>query len=146
MDLVYATTMLSQGGRGGQMQSDDGAFKLKLSVPPEMGGTKDAAPGPNPEMLVGGALAAALDHSVRHIARQGKLPVKGCYVESKLSQFQDFEGGYRMALSMVVYLAGPLDQPTADDLVQRAQGICPFQAAIKNNVTVNLKAVLDTPA
>lgn len=34
MDLVYSTTMLSQGGRGGQMQSDDGGFKLKLSVPP----------------------------------------------------------------------------------------------------------------
>ena len=68
------------------------------------------------------------------------------YLPSERLVFQDFEGGYRMALSMVVYLAGPLDQPTADDLVQRAQGICPFQAAIKNNVTVNLKAVLDTPA
>jgi osmotically inducible protein OsmC len=145
MDLIYSTTVLTQGGRGGQMQSEDGSFKQKLVVPPEMGGPKDAAPGPNPEMLMAGAFAAALDHSVRHIARQGKLPLKGCYVESKLSQFQDFEGGYRIALTMNVFLAGPLDQTTADDLVQRAQGICPFQAAVKNNVNVNLKAVLDTP-
>lgn len=146
MDLVYSTTMLSQGGRGGQMQSDDGAFKLKLAVPPEMGGAKDAPAGPNPEMLIGGALAAALDHSVRHVARQSRVPLKGCYVESKVSQFQDFEGGYRMALTMVVYMAGPLDQATADDLIERARGICPFQAAIKNNVTVNLKAVVDNPS
>ena len=39
MDLVYSTTMLTQGGRGGQVQSDDGGFKLKLAVPKQMGGS-----------------------------------------------------------------------------------------------------------
>jgi osmotically inducible protein OsmC len=29
MDLVSTTTLLTQGGRGGQIQSEDGSFKLK---------------------------------------------------------------------------------------------------------------------
>lgn len=146
MDLVYSTTVLTQGGRGGQLQSEDGHFKLKLSVPPEMGGAKDAPPGPNPEMLFAGAFAACFDHSVRHVARQSKAPLKGCYVEAKLSVYVTFEGAYRLALTLTVFMAGPLDQATADDLLQRAKGICPYIDATKTNMTVNLAAVLDTPA
>jgi osmotically inducible protein OsmC len=146
MDLVYSTTVLTQGGRGGQMQSEDGSFKLKMVVPPEMGGAKDAAPGPNPEMLFAGAFAACFDHSVRHVARASKVPLKGCYVEAKLSMYVNFEGAYRMALTMTVYMAGAIDQLTADDLLQRAKGICPYIDATKTNITVNLSAVVDNPA
>lgn len=142
MELVYKTTMLSQGGRGGQVQSDDGSFKLKLAVPREMGGSGE---GPNPEMLFAAAFAACFEHSVRHIARADKLPLRGCYVEATLSMFVNFENAYRMALSLTVFMAGPLDQPTADSLLERAKGICPYADATKTNMTLNLKAVLDTP-
>ena len=33
MDLVYKAEMLSQGGRSGTIQSDDGSVKIKLAVP-----------------------------------------------------------------------------------------------------------------
>lgn len=99
MDIVYKTTMLTQGGRSGQVQSEDGSFKLKLAVPTEMGGPGGA---PNPEQLFAGAFAACFEHSVRHIAR-------------------------------------------ADKLLERARGICPYADAVKNNMTLNVKAVLDTP-
>ena len=46
MDLVYTTTMLTQGGRSGQIQNEDGSFKLKLAVPKEMKGSGE---GTNPE-------------------------------------------------------------------------------------------------
>lgn len=145
MDLLYTTTMLTQGGRGGQLQSDDGSFKLKLTLPPELGGPKDAPPGPNPEMLFAGAFAACFEHSVRHVARQSKAPLKGCYVEARLSVYVNFEGAYRLALTMTVHMAGPLDQATADDLLQRARGICPYIDATQGCMTVNLSAELDTP-
>ena len=38
-----------------------------------------------------------------------------------------------------------LDQSDADNLIERAKGICPYVDATKNNVTLTLKAVLDTP-
>lgn len=142
MDLVYKTTMLAQGGRGGQVQSEDGSFKLKLVVPKEMGGKGD---GPNPEQLFAAAFAACFEHSVRHIARAGKLPLRGCYVEAVLSMYVNFEGAYRMALSLTAFMAGTLDQPTADSLMERARGICPYVDATKSSMTLNLKAVLDTP-
>jgi osmotically inducible protein OsmC len=142
MDLVYQTTMLSQGGRTGTLQSDDGSFKHKLAVPVEM---KGPGGGPNPEMMLAGALGADYEHSLRHIVRLDRLPVKGCYVESQLSLYKTFEETYRTALTLTVHLAGPLDQPTADALVQRARGISPLMDVLKDNVTVNLVAVLDTP-
>lgn len=59
--------------------------------------------------------------------------------------FITFEDAYRMALSMTVHMAGPLSQADADNLIERAKGICPYVDATKNNVSLNLKAVLDTP-
>lgn len=84
MDLVYTTTMLTQGGRAGQVQNEDGSFKLKLVVPKEMGG---AGVGPNPEQLFAVAFAACFEHSIRHIAQSDKLPLRGCYLEAVLSMY-----------------------------------------------------------
>lgn len=142
MDLVYKTTMLTQGGRNGQVQTEDGSWKLKLAVPKEMGGDGN---GPNPEQLFAAAFAACFEHSVRHIAKADKLPLRGCYIEAVLSMYVNFEGAYRMALSLTAVMAGTLDQATADSLMQRAQGICPYADATKTNMTLNLKAVLDAP-
>ena len=142
MDLVYKAQMLTQGGRSGTIQTDDGSFKLKLAVPAQMGGKGD---GPNPEQLFAGAFAACFEQSVRHIAKKAHLPLRGCYVEAELSMYITFEEVYRMALRLTVHMAGPLDQDTADNLMERAKGICPYVDATKNNVSLNLSAVLDTP-
>lgn len=142
MDIVYKAVMLTQGGRSGSIQSDDGSFKLKLAVPTAMGGKGD---GPNPEQLFAGAFAACFEHSVRHIAKKGHVPLRGCYVEAELSMFVTDEDAYRMALTLTVHMAGALEQADADDLITRAKAICPYVDATKNNVTLNLKAVLDMP-
>jgi len=142
MELVYKAVMLSQGGRSGTVQSHDGSVKLKLAVPASMGGKGD---GPNPEQLFAGAFAACFEQSVRHIAKKAHLPLRGCYVEAELSMYITFEEAYRMALTLTVHMAGPLDQAAADNLLERAKGICPYVDATKTNITLNLKAVLDTP-
>lgn len=142
MDLVYKAQMLTQGGRSGTVQSEDGSVKFKLAVPASMGGNGN---GPNPEQLFAGAFAACFEHSVRHIAKKGHVPLRGCYVEAELSMFVTDEDAYRMALTLTVHMAGALEQADADNLIERAKGICPYVDATKNNVTLNLRAVLDTP-
>jgi osmotically inducible protein OsmC len=87
MDLVYKAQVLTQGGRGGSIQSEDGSVKFKLAVPASMGGKGD---GPNPEQLFAGAFAACFEHSVRHIAKKGHVPLRGCYVDAELSMFVTF--------------------------------------------------------
>ena len=142
MEIVYKAQMLTQGGRSGTLQSEDGSFKLKLAVPTSMGGKGD---GPNPEQLFAGAFAACFEQSVRHIAKKSHAQLRGCYVEADLSMYVTFEDAYRMAMTLTVHMAGPLDQDTADNLLERAKGICPYVDATKNNVSLTLKAVLDTP-
>lgn len=143
MDLVYKARMLTQGGRSGSVQSEDGSFKLKLAVPASMGGKGD---GPNPEQLFAAAFGACFEHSVRHIARKSHMPLRGCYVEADLSMFVTFEDAYRMAMTLTVHMAGALSQEDADHLLERARGICPYVDATKNNVSLTLTAVLDDPA
>jgi osmotically inducible protein OsmC len=82
---------------------------------------------------------------VRHIAKKGHVPLRGCYVEADLSMFVTFEDAYRMALTLTVHMAGSLSQDDADNLIERAKGICPYVDATKNNVSLTLSAVLDTP-
>lgn len=142
MDLVYKAQMLTQGGRSGQVQSEDGSVKLKLALPTEMGGKGD---GPNPEQLFAAAFAACFEHSVRHIAKKSLTPLRGCYVESDLSLYRTFDDAFKMAISLTVHMAGPLEQGDADHLLERAKAVCPYVDATKNNVTLTLKAVLDTP-
>ena len=82
---------------------------------------------------------------MRHIAKKGHVPLRGCYVEAELSMFVTDEDAYRMALTLTVHMAGPLEQADADNLIERAKGICPYVDATKNNITLNLRSVLDTP-
>ena len=142
MDLVYKTTMLTQGGRVGSVQTEDGAFKIKLAVPVEMGGKGG---GPNPEQLFAGAFAACFEQSVRHIAKKNLMPLRGCYVEATLAMYVTMEDAYRMGLTLTVHMAGALSQDDADHLLERARGICPYVDATKNNMTLNLSAVVDNP-
>ncbi|MEY4763352.1 MAG: hypothetical protein RI907_25 [Pseudomonadota bacterium] len=142
MDLVYKTTMLTQGGRTGTVQTEDGEFKVKLAVPTDMGGKGG---GPNPEQLFAGAFAACFEQSVRHIAKKSLVPLRGCYVEATLAMYVTLDDAYRMGLTLTVHMAGPLSQSDADHLLERAKGICPYVDATKNNMTLNLSAVLDNP-
>lgn len=142
MDLVFKTVMLSQGGRNGSVQSDDGSFKLKLALPREMGGKTE---GVNPEQLFAGAFAACFEHAVRHIARKNHTALRGCFVEAELGLYISFDDVYRMVLTLTVHMAGPLSQDDADFLLERAREVCPMAGATKGNLTLNLKAVLDTP-
>ena len=68
-----------QGGRGGQVQSEDGSFKLKLAVPKKWA---VAARG-RTEMLFAAPSRHCFEHSIRHIANADKLPLRGCYVEAR---------------------------------------------------------------
>ncbi|MGF6675604.1 hypothetical protein [Paraburkholderia sp. WSM4174] len=43
----------------------------------------------------------------------------------------NLEGAYGMALSLTVFMAGTLDQATADSLLERAKGICPYLDATR---------------
>ncbi|MBB5446912.1 MULTISPECIES: hypothetical protein [unclassified Paraburkholderia] len=44
------------------------------------------------------------------------------------------EGAYGMALRLTVFMAGTLDQATADSLLERAKGICPYLDAWLRNI------------
>ncbi|MGF6508908.1 hypothetical protein [Paraburkholderia sp. 32] len=48
--------------------------------------------------------------------------------------YMNLEGAYGMALSLTVLMAGTLDRATADSLLERAKGICPYLDAWLRNI------------
>ena len=66
-------------------------------------------------------------------------------LECDLGLYISFDDVYRMVVNITVHMAGPLTQDEADHLVERAKAVCPYVDATKNNITLNTKALLDTP-
>lgn len=145
MDRKYRTVMLSQGGRSGRIQDEDGRLKLPLSLPPPAGADAAASAGTTPEQLLAGALAACFEHAVRHIAKKNHLPLRGCYAECELGLYISFDDAYRIVIQLTMHLAGALSRADADFLLDRAREVSPMACALKNNVTLEIKAEIDTP-
>ena len=91
MDLVYKAEMLSQGGRNGTIQSDDGSVRIKLAVPASMGGKGD---GPQPPVdLLTGALGGAAGLQLAHAAlAQGYAPLRE-QIMRKLAEIESQQRG-----------------------------------------------------
>ncbi len=145
MDRKYRTVVLSQSGRSGRIQDEDGTMKLQMSLPPPAGGSGAPPAGTTPEQLLAGALAACFEHSVRHIAKKNHMPLRGCYAECELGLYISFDDVYRIVIHLTLHLAGALSSADADFLLERAREVSPIAGALKNNVTLEVKAEIDTP-
>ena len=52
---------------------------------------------------------------------------------------KDSEGGFGLTADLIGYLPG-LDQGVADDLMEKAHGVCPYSKATRGNIEVKLSA------
>ena len=52
---------------------------------------------------------------------------------------KDSEGGFGLTAHLIGYLPG-LEQSVADDLMEKAHGVCPYSKATRGNIDVALSA------
>jgi Ohr subfamily peroxiredoxin len=138
IEVVYtAESTASGGGRDGHVKSSDGTIDLDTRPPKEMGGSGE---GVNPELLFSAGYAACFLGALRLVARNSKVDLDDATgITAQVGIGKDSEGGFGLAVNLIGYLPG-LDQSQADDLMAKAQQVCPYSKATRGNIDVSLSA------
>jgi osmotically inducible protein OsmC len=132
MSALYQTTARAVGGRTGHVETLDGALKLDLGRPKELGGD---GKGNNPEQLFASGYAACFGSALQLVAGKMKLPLQDSAITATVGLRPNGQGGFQLTAALDVETKG-LDQATAESLAAAAHKVCPYSNAIRGNVDV----------
>ena len=142
IEVVYtAESTATGGGRDGHVKSTDGKIDLDTRPPKEMGGSGE---GVNPELLFSAGYSACFLGALRLVARNEKIAIDDASgITAQIGFGKDVgegsAGGFGLTATLIGYLPG-LEQSVADDLMQKAHGVCPYSKATSGNIDVTLSA------
>ena len=132
--IIYTAKTRTTGGRGhGISRSSDGNLDVKLATP---GSTRI---GTNPEQLFGAAWAASFETAIASAARQSKVVLGDIIIDAEVNLHLINGTDYLLSVRLTISVRG-VDRTVAQNLVQRAEQLCPYSNATRGNVdvTVNL--------
>jgi Ohr subfamily peroxiredoxin len=139
VNVLYTTTATATGGRDGEAATKDGAFKVKLSTPKELGGA--GGPGNNPEQLFASGWSACFIGAMKFVGSQKKQPIPAdTTVTATIGIGPRSEGGFGLTAKLDVSLPG-MDKAAAQKLVEEADQVCPYSNATRNNIDVKLNVI-----
>jgi len=136
MAIIYRTKATATGGRDGQAATEDGALKVKLALPKEMGGSGG---GNNPEQLFAAGYSACFLGALKFVAGKAKVKVPDdATVTADVGIGPRDDGtGFGLDVALTIKLPG-IERATAEDLVQQAHIVCPYSHATKGSLDVRL--------
>jgi osmotically inducible protein OsmC len=134
MSHLYETKVTATGGRHGTIRSDDGLLLLSLAMPESLGGPGGAT---NPEQLFAGGYAACFENALLRIAREAGVTLADPDVEvtAEIGLDRNAANAFVLSAALTVTIAG-IAPDRAQELVHRADAICPYSNAIRGNVAV----------
>jgi lipoyl-dependent peroxiredoxin len=137
--LYTAHATASGGGREGNAATSDKILDVRLTTPKELGGA--GATGTNPEQLFATGYSACFLGALKFVASQSKITLPpDSTVEASVGIGKRDDGeGFGLVVELKAHLPG-LPREQADDLVRRADIVCPYSHAIRGNVQVTLSA------
>jgi Ohr subfamily peroxiredoxin len=144
---IYKTSVVVTGGEAqhgrasGIARSDDGALRLNLRLPRELGG---AGGGTNPEQLLAAGFAACFHGALNLIAAKRKIAVAESEVSVNVTFGRDpADGLYSLIADVEVRLPG-LPEPIAKELIQETEKICPYAKMMRQGARSSVKLVSGT--
>ena len=139
VNVLYRTKATATGGREGHARTEDGKLDVNLAIPKELGG--NGATGNNPEKLFAAGYSACFLSAMKFVATQGgpKVP-DNTSVTGTVGIGPRSEGGFGLDVELDISLPG-LPRAEAQDLIEKADKICPYSNALRGNVPVRLKLV-----
>jgi osmotically inducible protein OsmC len=138
---VYTAHATSTGGRAGTTESSDGAIKLALSTPKELGGA--GGPGTNPEQLFAAGYSACFIGAMKAVSARQKLalPAEVTITSSvSIGAMTGKPGAFGIAVAMEISVPG-MDRAALEQLVAAAHEVCPYSNATRGNIDVTLTVV-----
>jgi Ohr subfamily peroxiredoxin len=133
--VLYTAQATSTGGRDGQSKSDDGRLNVTLSVPKGLGGND--GPGTNPEQLFAAGYSACFIGALKAVSAGAKVKLPDTVSIHASVSIGPIPQGFGIQAALKVSLPG-MDQKQAEELVQKAHGVCPYSNATRGNIDVQL--------
>jgi lipoyl-dependent peroxiredoxin len=138
---LYTAHATSTGGRTGTTESSDGAIKLALMTPKELGGAGGA--GTNPEQLFAAGYSACFIGAMKAVAARQKINLPAdvsIKTDVSIGPMTGKEGAFGIAVAMAVHVPG-MDKAAAEKLVATAHEVCPYSNATRGNIDVVLSVI-----
>lgn len=136
--VLYTARATSTGGRAGTSETSDGALKLTLSTPKELGGA--GGPGANPEQLFACGYSACFIGAIKAVAARKKIALPSEVSITADVGIGPVPTGFGLQVAMAVSIPG-MDRATAEGLVAAAHQVCPYSNATRGNIEVTLTVV-----
>lgn len=136
MEARYTAVATATGdGRNGHVATEAGTLDLEVRVPKEMGGPGGAT---NPEELFASGFAACFHSALKYVGRDVKADLSGSEVRAAVAIGNLDNGGYGLAVELTVH-APALGHDAALSLAEKADAVCPYSNATRDNVEVTLR-------
>lgn len=137
MKVILKTTSVAVDGRNGHVKNLEGPIDLDLGLPKELGGEGNANLA-NPEQLFSAGYAACFDSAIGAIADIMKVKVES---ETSLTiSLLKVPDGFCFSADIKAKIDG-VDKETAQDILEKAHGLCPYSKAVKGNVETTISLV-----
>jgi Ohr subfamily peroxiredoxin len=130
--VLYQAHAHATGGRDGLVQSSDGLLKVHLTAPVEMGGQGG---GVNPEQLFAAGYSACFLSAIKFVARHENINISNDASVKAVVSLGPIPAGFGLEVELEILLPG-LDEKTIALLVEKADQVCPYSNATRNNIIV----------
>ena len=138
---LYPAHATSTGGRTGSTETSDGAIKLALVTPKELGGPGGV--GANPEALFASGYSACFIGAMKAVAARQKISLPAevsVKADVAIGPMTGKEGAFGISVAMAISVPG-MDKAAAEQLVATAHEVCPYSNATRGNIDVTLTVV-----
>jgi|SRR6516225_4692579 len=137
---LFTATATAIGGRNGRTETSDGAIRVDLSVPKELGGP--GKPGlATPEHLFAAGYAACFGGSLDFVAKQRRRDATKAKITCAVAIGPRQGCGFGVTVKMRVE-DGSIAQAEHDAFVREAhEKICPYSHATRGNVEVAFEVI-----
>lgn len=135
MEKLYTAVVSATGGRNGHVESPDKAINFDFRRPKEMGG--EGGVFLNPELMFAAGYAACFDSALNRVTRLENIHTGITKVDCEVSLMKNEDGRYFIAVKLDVDVPG-IEREMAEELVRKAELICPYANATRGNVQLAL--------
>ncbi len=135
MNKIYTAAVTARGGRNGHVQSPDKLVDFDFRYPKAMGGANDNYL--NPELLFAAGYSACFLSALNRVINEEKIKTGEAIITAKVSLGKLDESRYGLAVDLEIMLPG-VDHEKAEELVHKADAVCPYSNATRGNIEVNL--------
>ncbi|MFY7864220.1 organic hydroperoxide resistance protein [Roseateles sp.] len=136
--VLYTAHATSTGGREGTSSTPDGALKVTLSTPKELGGAGGS--GTNPEQLFAAGYSACFIGAMKAVAGKMKVSLPSDLSINAEVGIGPIPAGYGIQVAMYIQIPG-MEKAAAEQLIAAAHQVCPYSNATRGNIDVSLNLV-----